>query len=342
MKAVFFNEHGGPDKLIYGDLDDPVINAGEVLVRVRACALNFLDIWGRRGLQGIRIPFPHVAGSDVAGEIAAVGELGRHFSAGQRVLLFPALSCGRCIHCLSGWDSLCRSYQVLGFQTDGGYAELIKVPAANVIPIPDDKDFEEAAALPLVFLTAWHMLVTRCRIKVGDELLVLGAGSGVGHAAIQIGKLIGARVIATAGSEDKLDKARRLGADEVINHSRRDIVEEVKSLTGKRGVDIVFEHVGDATFEKSVLSLAPGGRLVTCGATTGFSAKLDLRYLFSKQLSLLGSYMGSKSEMLAVVKLWEQGKLTPIVDSVFPLHEAAQAQQRMEERGHFGKVVLRV
>lgn len=342
MKAAYFAEHGGPEKLIYGERPDPVINAGEVLVRVRACALNFLDIWGRRGLPGITIPMPHISGCDIAGEVAEAGTLVKHVTAGQRVLVSPGTSCGRCAQCLGGLNALCRSYQVLGYQVDGGYAELVKVPGVNAIAISDEKDFEEAAALPLVFLTAWHMLVTRCRVRIGDVVLVLGAGSGVGHAAIQVAKLHGARVIATAGTDEKLEKARLLGADDVINHSRQDILEECRTLTRKRGVDIAFEHVGEATFEKAVQALAAGGRLVTCGATTGYSAKLDLRYLFARQLSILGSYMGGMGEVLTVVKLWEEGRLTPVVDSVYPLEEAADAQRRLEHRAHFGKVVLRV
>lgn len=342
MKAAYFAEHGGPEKIIYGDRPDPVINAGEVLIRVRACALNFLDVWGRRGLPGITIPLPHISGCDIAGEVAECGSLVKHVTAGQRVLVSPGTSCGRCASCLAGNHSLCRSYQVIGYQCDGGYAELVKVPGANVVPIPEEKSFEEAAALPLVFLTAWHMLVTRCGIRAGDDVLVLGAGSGVGHAAIQIAKLVGARVIATAGSEEKIEKARRIGADEVINHTKQDFLEVCKKLTHKRGVDIAFEHVGEATFERAVLALAAGGRLVTCGATTGYNAKIDLRHLFARQLSLLGSYMGGMGEVLTVVKHWEEGRLTPVVDSVFPLEAAGAAQQKMEHRTHFGKIVLAV
>lgn len=342
MKAAYFKEHGGPEKIIYDELPDPEINEGEVLIRVRACALNFLDIWGRRGLPGIALPLPHISGSDIAGEVAEAGSLVKHLASGQRVLVSPGISCGRCGQCLNGSHCLCRSYQVIGYQVDGGYAELVKVPGANVIPIPEGKDFVEAAAVPLVFLTAWHMLVTRCQIRVGDTVLVLGAGSGVGHAAIQIAKLHGCRVIATAGADEKLEKARALGADETINHTKQDFLDECRKLTRKRGVDVVVEHVGEATFEKALLSLAPGGKLVTCGATTGYNAKVDLRYLFARQLSLLGSYMGGMGEVMTVVKHWEEGRLTPVVDSTFPLEEAAAAQQRLEHRTHFGKVVLTV
>jgi len=340
MKAVVFHEHGGIDKLRYEERPDPLVKDNEVLVRVKACALNHLDIWGRIGLPGIQIPLPHISGSDISGEVASTGRLVTRTRPGDAVIVAPGLSCGMCDYCLSGRDSMCRSYKIIGYLTNGGYAELVSVPEVNIIPMPEWLKPEEAAAVPLVFMTAWHMLVTNARVSPGEYVLVLGAGSGVGSAAIQIAKLSGARVVATAGSETKLKLARTLGADELINHSEQDIAVEVRRITEKRGVDIVFEHVGSATWEKSIRSLAVGGRLVTCGATSGYAGQTDIRYLYSKQLSILGSYMASKAELLKVIELVRQRRLKPVVDKVYPLAEAARAQERMEKREHFGKIVL--
>lgn len=340
MKAIAFSEHGGPDVLRYTEMPEPKLGPTDVLVRVRACALNHLDLWVRKGLPGVQIPLPHIPGSDVAGEVARVGEQVRNVKVGQRVVLAPGVSCNQCEQCLAGNDNLCRRYTLLGYMVDGGCAEYVRAPEVNVVPIPDHLDFNQAAAVPLVFLTAWHMLLSRAQLRAGEEVLVLGAGSGVGSAAIQIAKLAGARVIATAGSEDKLKKARELGADECINHSKEEIAEEVRRLTNRRGVDVVIEHVGAATWDKSLASLAPTGRLVTCGATTGAEVKLDIRYLFSRQYSILGSYMGTRGELFQVMKLVGQGKLRAVVDRTFPLKEAAQAHQLMEKRQQFGKIVL--
>jgi len=340
MKAIIFNEHGGPDVLRHTEVADPKIGPGEVLVRVRACALNHLDLWCRRGLPGVQIPFPHIPGSDISGEVAKVGEMVSRVKVGQKVLLAPGLSCGQCPACLGGADNKCRKYTLIGYIVDGGCAEFVKVPEVNVIPIPGDLSFDEAAAVPLVFLTAWHMLIGRAAIQPGEDLLVLGAGSGVGSAAVQIGKVCGARVIATAGSDAKLERAKQLGADEVINHSKQKIADEIKRLTDRRGVDVVFEHVGTATWDASIGSLAAGGRLVTCGATTGYEAKIDIRYLFSRQLSVLGSYMGSKAELYAVLKLIGQRKLRAVIDRAMPLAQCALAHALLEAREQFGKIVL--
>jgi len=340
MKAIVFSEHGGPEVLRYTEAPEPKVSATEVLLRVRACALNHLDLWVRRGLPGISIPFPHIPGSDIAGEVVKVGELVTRVPVGQKVLLAPGLSCGQCPACVAGADNLCRRYTLFGYMVDGGCAEYVRSPEVNVIPIPGDLSFEEAAAVPLVFLTAWHMLMARAQLQPGEDILVLGAGSGVGSAAIQIAKLVGARVIATAGSDAKLERAKSLGADLVINHSRQNIAEEVKRLTERRGVDVVFEHIGTATWEMSVASLAPNGRLVTCGATTGYEGRVDIRYLFSRHLSILGSYMGSKAELYAVLKLLGQRKLRAVIDRVLPLAQCAQAHKLMEKRGQFGKIVL--
>ncbi|MEO8678950.1 MAG: zinc-binding dehydrogenase [Vicinamibacterales bacterium] len=340
MKAVRFHTHGGPDVLRYEEIPEPVAGPGEAVVRVRACALNHLDLFQRRGLERVTIPFPHISGADVAGEVenAYDGE----FAPGRRVMLQPGLSCGLCEACLDGRDNECAKYDVLGYRSEGGYAEYVKVPVQNLIAIPDAIGFVEAAAFPLTFLTAWHMLITRAKVRAGDDVLVLGAGSGVGQAAIQIAWRHGARVFATAGTDDKLAKARQLGAYEVINHTTEDLPTRVREFTNGRGVDIVVEHVGTATWDKSLKCLVRGGRLVTCGATTGHDASIDLRVLFSRQLSLLGSYMGRKGELLRAAPFFFAGELRPVVDRTYPLAEAADAHRRLESREQFGKVVLTV
>ncbi len=338
MKAVRFHEHGGPEVLRYEEAPEPEIESGEALVRVRACALNHLDLWQRRGLRPGQIPLPHVSGSDVAGEVAAVS--GGDFGVGRHVMLQPGLSCGRCAACLAGRDNDCPHYDVLGYRCDGGYAEYVKVPIRNLISLPEAIGFVEAAAFPLTFLTAWHMLVTRARIRTGEDVLVLAAGSGVGQAAIQVAWLHGARVFATVGSEEKMARARTIGAFEVINHRTADVAAEIRRLTDGRGVDIVVEHVGQATWDCSIRSLADGGRLVTCGATTGPDARLDLRVLFARQLSVLGSYMGTKGELLRAASFFIAGRLKPVIDRTFPLAEAAEAQRYLDESRHFGKIVL--
>ena len=341
MKAIRFHDHGGPEVLRLEEVPDPVIGPGEALVRVRACALNHLDLWQRRGLRRVAIPLPHISGSDVSGIV--VDSKGGEFPAGTRVMLQPGVSCGRCLACLSGSDNECPHYEVLGYRNHpGGYAELVKAPVQNLVPIADAVSFVDAAAFPLTFVTAWHMLITRANLQRGEDVLVLAAGSGVGQAAVQIARLVGARVIATAGTDAKLERARAIGAAEVINHHTQDIAEEVKRLTNRRGVDVVVEHVGVATWAKSVRSLARNGRLVTCGATTGGDAGVDLLALFSKRLSILGSYMGTKAELIRAAEHLFAGRLTPIIDRTFPLAEAAAAQRRLEESGQFGKIVLEV
>jgi NADPH:quinone reductase-like Zn-dependent oxidoreductase len=342
MNAIVFHQHGGPEVLKYTDAPEPVLRANDVLVRVRACALNHLDLWVRRGLPNVPIPLPHIPGSDVAGEIAKIGADVTTIRVGQKVVLAPVVSCSKCPACLAGLDNHCREATNLGYMIDGGCAEFVRAPEVNCVPYPGNLKWEEAAAIPLVFQTAWHMLVTRAELQPGEDILILGAGSGVGSAAIQIAKFFGARVITTAGSDEKLAKAKELGADHLIHHKTQKIRDEVRRFTNKRGVDIVFEHVGTATWEDSLACLAPTGRLVTCGATTGYDAKVDLRFLFSRQLSLLGSYMGTKSELHTVVKLVAAGKLKPVVDRVFPLAEAAAAHAYLESSSQFGKVVLSV
>ena len=342
MKAIIFEMHGGPEVLKYAEAPEPQLGARDVLVRVRACALNHLDLWVRGGLPGVPIPLPHIPGSDIAGEVAKIGAEVKRVSVGQKVLLAPGVSCGRCAACLAGQDNRCPEFSNLGYIHDGGCAEFVRCPEVNCFPYPENLSWEEAAAVPLVFQTAWHMLIARAELQPGEEVLVLGAGSGVGSAAIQIARFFGCRVIATAGSDEKLAKARELGAGETIHHHKEKIREAVRKLTRKRGVDVVFEHVGTATWDDSVASLARGGRLVTCGATTGYDAEIDLRFLFSRQLSILGSYMGTKDEFATVLKLVGAGRLKPVVDRVFPLQECRLAHEYLESGAQFGKVVLKV
>jgi NADPH:quinone reductase-like Zn-dependent oxidoreductase len=339
MKAVRIHEFGGPEVLRYEeDAPDPILQKDQVLVRVKACAMNHLDIWVRKGLPGVKLP--HILGSDVAGEIVQVGEYVTGFTTGQRVLLAPMHFCNRCAKCTAGLQNQCPQFTVRGNGIDGGNCELVAVPAVSIIPIPDSLDFDQAASVPLVFLTAWHMLVGRAGIRPGQTVLILGASSGVGIAAIQIAKLFQARVITTAGDENKLERGRALGADFGINHYTQKISEEVKKITNKEGVDIVIEHVGAATWEESVKSLKPAGTLVTCGATTGVAAAIDLRFLYSKQFSILGSYMGTMGELYEVLRHVFAGRLKPVVDRTFPLEKAGAAHEHMEKSQMFGKIVL--
>src|SRR5215472_9054408 len=338
MKSIRFHEFGGPEVLKYEDVPDPRPRKDQVLVRVKACALNHLDLFIRQGLPGVKLP--HINGSDVAGIVAEVGEYITDLKVGQRVLLAPHVFCGVCAACSRGEQNFCPQYSVLGYLNDGGNAEFIAVPRVNVLPIQGELTYDEAAAVPLVFLTAWHMLVGRAGIKPGDTVLVLGGGSGVGSAAIQIAKMFGTTVIATAGDEKKLEKSKALGADHLINHYKQKIVDVVRTITSKAGVDIVLEHVGQATWDESVRSLKPGGTLVTCGATTGPEAKFDIRVLFVKQLSFLGSYMGTMGELHEVLKHVFSGKLKPVIDTTFPLSEARAAHERLEKSEQFGKIVL--
>ncbi|MBT3879815.1 MAG: zinc-binding dehydrogenase [Candidatus Scalindua sp.] len=340
MKATVFKEHGSVDNLVYTDFAEPEISPSEVLVKVKACGINHLDIWVREGIPGISIPLPHILGCEIAGEIAGVGNTVKNLSIGQRVLVSPGISCGKCEFCLSSNDSLCHEFRIMGFQVNGGYAEYAKAPAENIIPISDKLSFEEWAAVPLVFLTAWNMLKTRGELKTGQTVLIHAAGSGIGSAAIQIARLSGADVITTVGSDEKRDKAMALGANYVINHSKEDFADKVSEFTNGQGVDLVFEHIGPETWEKSMLCLKRGGRIVTCGATSGPTVNFDLRFLFAKQLSISGCYMGSRSELLEIRKLMESGRLKPVVDSVFPLKDAVAAQTKMLDRKQFGKIVL--
>ncbi len=338
MKAVRIHQFGGTEVLTYEDIPDPQLRKDQVLVRVKACSLNHLDVWVRKGLPGIKLP--HILGSDVAGEIAEIGEYVTGFRPGQRVLVAPMHFCEHCPKCLAGLQNQCREFTVLGNAVDGGNCELIAVPEANVIPIRDSLDFNEAASVPLVFVTAWHMLVGLAGVRPGQTVLVLGASSGVGIAAIQIAKLFHCRVITTAGNEQKLERARTLGADYGIDHYKQKISEEVRKITNKEGVDIVVEHVGVATWDESMRSLKTAGTLVTCGATTGPNVAIDLRHLFARQLRLLGSYMGTMAELHEVLGHVFAGRLKPVVDRVFPMSEIRAAHEYLEKSQMFGKVIV--
>ena len=338
MKAVRIHQFGGPEVLTYEDVPDPKPRKDQVLIRVRACSVNHLDIFVRGGLPGVNLP--HIMGSDIAGEIVELGEYVTDLKVGQRVLIAPMHFCNHCAKCVAGLQNQCRYFTVIGNGVDGGNCELFAAPRVNVIPIPDSLDFNQAASVPLVFVTAWHMLTGRAAIRPGQTVLVLGANSGVGIAAIQIAKLFHARVITTAGDEHKMERARELGADFVINHYQQKISQEVRKITNSEGADIVIEHVGKATWEESVRSLKAGGTLVTCGATTGPKVDLDLRFLFSRQLALLGSYMGTMSELHEVLGHVFAGRLKPVIDRAFPLKEIRAAHEYLEKSQMFGKIVL--
>jgi len=342
MRAVGFHEHGGLDKLVPLDVPSPKAAAHEVLVRVKACALNHLDLWVREGLPGLKLTFPHIPGCDVAGEVAAVGPDVREPAVGARVAVNPGRWCGTCEWCVRGEHPLCPEYRIMGEHFPGGYAEYVAVPAANCVELPTDFEFVDAAAAPLVYQTAWRALIKRARIRPGEDVLILGAGSGVSTAAIQIAKYAGCTVFATSSSEEKLRRAKEIGADVLINYREMEFEKAVWELTGKRGVDVVLEHVGEATFEKSTRALAKSGRLVFVGATTGPAAKFDLRRAFWRQVNLMGSTMGSQTDFEDVMKLVFRRKLRPVVDRTFPLEQARDAQERLAKGEQFGKIVLTV
>lgn len=340
MRAVVLRKHGGPEVLTVEDLPEPHAGPGEVRVRVAAVAVNHLDIWVRNGLPHLKLEYPFRLGADVAGTVDEVGPGVRGVAAGDEIVVNPGQSCGRCRECLSGRDNLCRWFRLMGEDISGGYCEQIVVPAQNVVPKPRSLSFTDAAALPTTFLTAWQMLTRKAPVRPGDDVLVMAAGSGVGVAAVQIARLHGARVIATASTDDKLARARALGADETINHASQDLVAEVKRLTGKRGVDIIFEHVGAEVWPKLILSVARGGRIVTCGATSGWDARTDLRHVFFRQLEILGSTMGPKGDLFPILDHVGAGRLKAVVDRTMPLGEAQAAHLLLQERAVFGKIVL--
>ncbi len=341
-EAVVLRTHGGPEVLTRETLDLPAPGPRELLVRVHAVALNHLDLWIRSGLPGLKLTYPHRLGSDIAGEIEAVGPGARTGHIGERVLVNPGISCGVCERCLSGCDNLCRRYQILGEHVSGGYGRHVVVPDANILPFPGNLSFVEGAALPLVFLTAWQMLVLKGRVQPGQTVLIHGASGGVSTAAVQIAKLFGARVFAVTSNASKAERVRALGADEVIVRSTHDFVDETKRLTGGRGADLIVDHVGGDVLARSVLAAAWGGRIVTCGATAGFSSQVDLRHLFSRQIEILGSTMGPKGALWTILDFVRSGKLRPVVHSSFSLWQAADAHRELESGNVFGKVVLEV
>jgi NADPH:quinone reductase-like Zn-dependent oxidoreductase len=341
MKAARIHEPGSADNYIYEDAPDPQAGPGEVLVRVKAVALNHLEAWAAKTPAAkVQYPAPRILGADVAGVVEAVGDGVRSTQPGAEVMLHPGVSCGVCEQCLGGNDNLCAGYHLLGQGRDGGLAELVAVPAANVFPKPANLSFEEAASIPLVFTTALHMILTRAHLRYGETVLVNAAGSGVGVAAIQVAKLHGARVIASAGSDAKLEKARLLGADEGINYTTQGLAEEARRLTGGRGVDMVVENVGAEIMEQSIRALARNGRVVTCGATAGNDATFNVTRFFLSQQTIYGSFMGTKAELLHYAPCFADGRLKPVVDQVFPLREISTAVSRLMHREQFGKIVL--
>ena len=343
MKAVRIHEHGGIEKLRYEDSEEPRLSApNEVIVALKAAALNHIDIWNRLGVTGVVFPMPHILGADGAGVVVEVGAESGNVQTGDEVCLYPATGCGRCEFCLTGRDFMCIRVRVLGERLEGTYAEYVKLPAENCFPIPAGMSFGEAAAFPLVFVSVWRMLITNARLKPGESLLVLGIGGGVAGAALQIAKQIGAHVIVTSGSDEKLELARTLGADHGINHRRDDFTKDVGVLTGDRGVDVVLDCVAGEVWQKSLAVLTRGGRLVTCGATAGDLPDTDLTAIFSKHLKIYGSTLGSREEFRRVLSFLGISRIRPIIDSVFPLQEGAAAQRRLEEGKQFGKVLLQI
>jgi NADPH:quinone reductase-like Zn-dependent oxidoreductase len=342
MKAVYFEEHGGPEALKLGDFDDPVPGHGEVVIDVKATSLNHLDIFVRRGSPGIKIPLPHIPGCDAAGTVSALGDGVTGIAAGDRVLVDPTLSCGKCESCTRGDATICREFGVVGEHCWGACAEKLVVPGKNVVRIPDHLSFDTAAAAPLVFVTAWRMLITRGRLRAGEDILILGAAAGVGIACIQIAKMAGARVFAAAGSPEKLELCRSLGADVVIDYSEEDFVRRVRKETGKRGVDVCVDYIGAETWVKSLRSLTGGGRLLSCGATTGYEPQTDLRHIFYRQLEVIGTTMGTRDDLLSALKFVFDGTMTPAIGKVCDLRDTADAHRLMEARQVLGKIVIRV
>jgi NADPH:quinone reductase-like Zn-dependent oxidoreductase len=342
MKAAYIREHGDIDKVLFGDLPDPVPGPGQVRVRIRAGALNHLDIFVRNGIPGIGLSFPHVLGSDGAGVVDAVGPGVAGRAPGEEVVLNPGVNCGTCEFCLKGEHSLCVSFHLIGEHVGGTFAESVVVPAINAYPKPAALSWEEAAAFPLTFLTAWRMLVTKARVRPGETLLIIGIGGGVAIAALQIARILGMTVGVTSGSPEKIARAKAMGAEFGIDHSAGDFSREVRKRTGKRGVDVVLDSVGKATWRSSIASLAKGGRLLTCGATTGPDPVEDVGRIFWNQLTVHGSTMGTHGEFAEMLRLFRDGSVRPIVDAVYPLSEAKEALRRLDEKRQFGKIVVKV
>lgn len=341
MKAIRIHAHGGIDQLRYEEAPDPeVISPKDVIVKLEAAALNHIDIWVRLGATGMKIPMPHILGADGAGVVVETGSAVKTVKAGDKVCLYSFTGCGECEFCLSDRDFMCIRVRALGERLDGTYAEYVKVTPENCFPVPSYMSFEEAAAFPLVFVTVWRLLVTNGRLQSGESLLIIGVGGGVASAALQVAKRMGARVIVTSGTDEKLERAKALGADYGINHRRRNFAEEVKILTDNRGVDVVLDSVAGEVWQNSLASLAHGGRLVTCGATAGAEPIDDLNSMIRKELKIYGSTLGSREDFLQLLKFLDVARIQPIIDRKFPLKDAAAAQQRMEEGKQFGKILL--
>jgi len=342
MKAAVFNEPGGPEKIQIREVPDPQVNPNQILVQIKACALNHFDLLVLREADPKTFLFPFWGGADISGVVAEVGESVSIFKMGDHVVINPGLFCGKCEHCLSGEESLCENYGIIGDTVPGGFAEYIAVNEENVVKLPDDIPFDEAAAVPLVFQTAWRALMTRAALQPGEDVLILGASGGVGSAAIQIAKLAGARVFAVTSTAEKTTHAKKLGADQVLNRSSGDISKKLSALTDQRGVDVVLENVGAATWDRSLRSLVRGGRLVTVGRTTGALAETDIKLIFWNQLQVIGSTMANQKEFSDVMTHFFQGELKPVIDSVFPLEQAQDAYRRLESGKHFGKIIIKI
>lgn len=342
MKAAIFNEIGGPDKIQISEVAKPEINSHQVLVEVKACALNHFDILVLKESDPDNFTFPFWGGADIAGVIAEVGSSVKDFSQGDKVVVNPSLYCGHCEQCLAGEESQCHDYGIIGDSMPGGLAEYIAIDGVNLLKMPDEISFEEAAATPLAYQTAWRALITKADIRPGEDVVILGASGGVGSASIQIAKMAGANVIAVTSSADKIANAKKMGADVVLDRKAGDYWQELNDLTKGRGVDVVIENVGKDTWAQSLKSLAKGGRLVTYGRTTGHLAETDIKLVFWNQLSIIGSTMANRSEFSKVMKLVFQGKLKPVIDSVFTLDQTADAYRRLAEGDHFGKVVVKI
>ncbi|WP_038045587.1 zinc-binding dehydrogenase [Thermus caliditerrae] len=342
MKAVVMEARGGPEVLKAMEVPTPEPGPKEVRIRVKAAALNHLDVWVRKGVASPKLPLPHVLGADASGVVDAVGPGVTAFAPGDEVVVNPGLSCGHCERCLAGEDNLCAKYEILGEHRWGAYGEYLVVPEVNLLRKPPNLSFVEAAAIPLTFLTAWQMVVDKLGVRPGEDVLVMAAGSGVSVAAIQIAKLFGARVIATAGSEDKLRRAKELGADETVNYTHPDWYKEVRRLTGGKGADKVVDHTGALYFEGVIRATANGGKIAIAGASSGYEGTLPFAHVFFRQISILGSTMGSKSRLFPILRFVEQGRLKPVVGQVLPLEAAAEGHRLLEERRVFGKVVLEV
>ncbi|WP_234553916.1 zinc-binding dehydrogenase [Thermus caliditerrae] len=342
MKAVVMEARGGPEVLKAMEVPTPEPGPKEVRIRVKAAALNHLDVWVRKGVASPKLPLPHVLGADASGVVDAVGPGVIAFAPGDEVVVNPGLSCGHCERCLAGEDNLCAKYEILGEHRWGAYGEYLVVPEVNLLRKPSNLSFVEAAAIPLTFLTAWQMVVDKLGVRPGEDVLVMAAGSGVSVAAIQIAKLFGARVIATAGSEDKLRRAKELGADETVNYTHPDWYKEVRRLTGGKGADKVVDHTGALYFEGVIRATANGGKIAIAGASSGYEGTLPFAHVFFRQISILGSTMGSKSRLFPILRFVEQGRLKPVVGQVLPLEAAAEGHRLLEERRVFGKVVLEV